>query len=123
MRGTHLRHPFGAYEGAGFDGPETGLCESLYEVDLGGQRYGLLLVLEAVAGPNLDDLDAIVERLLGATVGCGREPSEVPRLQSPDEGPSERWCESDHVGQLIGSRHQLGVLFFGRMSRGEMRCR
>ena len=68
-RGTNLRHPFRRDKRPGLNGGQPRLGQALNEVELGSQRDRLLLVLEAIAGPDLDELDVAVRR--GALlVGC-----------------------------------------------------
>ena len=57
---AYLGHPFGGNKGAALDGGEAGPGEPLDQLDLGGEGDGLLLVLQAVAGPDLDDPHGVV---------------------------------------------------------------
>lgn len=66
MRGwTHLGHPFWRDEGAGLDARQPRLGQALNQVQLDGQRDGLVLILQAVAGADLDNLDVVVAAWLG----------------------------------------------------------
>jgi hypothetical protein len=54
---AHLRHPLGRHEGRGLDRLQPGALEAAHELELGVGGDELLLVLQAVARPHLDDAD------------------------------------------------------------------
>ena len=54
---AHLRHPLRRHEGGGLDLAQPGVGQAVDQFQLGGQRHHLLLVLQAVARPHLDDAD------------------------------------------------------------------
>lgn len=82
---TYLWHPFRRHKGSGLDGRQAGLGQPLNQLNLGLERDHLLLVLQAVAGANLDNLNAVVEGggglllLAGGVGGCGKGPCQASR--------------------------------------------
>ena len=54
----HLWHPLGADETGDLDLGQTCGLQTVHQLDLDGRRHGLLFVLQAVAGTDVDDLNA-----------------------------------------------------------------
>ena len=79
---TCLRDPFRRDKGACLDGLEPRLGESFKEFYFGPEGDRLLLVLQAIAGPDLDDADVV-----GATRGGGSR-----------EGASWAWMACSQAG-------------------------
>jgi hypothetical protein len=53
----HLRHPLGADVAGDLDLTQTGILQPAHQLDLGGRRDGLRLVLQAVARADIDQGD------------------------------------------------------------------
>lgn len=77
---AYLRDPFGSNEGASFDVCQPSLCEPLNQVYLRRQRDRLLLILQSISRPDLDNLDVVAggmmcvfARLIDGGIGrCGQ---------------------------------------------------
>lgn len=65
---AHLWHPLWRDERSGFDCPQASTCQTLNQLDLGLEGDGHLLILQAIARSDLDELDAVVKR--GPLLGC-----------------------------------------------------
>ncbi|KEI41198.1 uncharacterized protein L969DRAFT_292212 [Mixia osmundae IAM 14324] len=66
----HLRNPFGRYKGPAFDRLQTGVDQSADELDSRVYGHRLLLILEAVASADLDDVDPLLRHAVHPVSAC-----------------------------------------------------
>jgi hypothetical protein len=79
---SHLRHPLWAHEAAGLDAPQAEAGEAVDELGLDGNVDNPLLVLEAVARADLNDLDHIAPRGGGSMLGAIQTRRQTRRTES-----------------------------------------